>query len=1560
MSAARGYPSSMTVSSDSISESLHVVFRALVEGESTSEEYVRMGGGVDVSISKSDGSPSLSTTGDKYDAELRAILQGYQSHVSGIEDHEKHLVNEMEQARENERLMDFERDNSYTELHREVGLPMQRSLFRMSPTFLEKFQLVSPYSLVSDQEQSDLERRTMPHRAHLKGSESNVGRMTKVQAVRKSEIQHNLSVASVKVLERKSASVVPVPAAPSSQMTTSSFKMGSDQWDEEMRVLKSMSSKLSFLKNPRHENEAQTAISSQMRKERKKSDRVGKLENMRITCDPEIVSFKEYDVGLIYRVHVELRNNCSLSKRIGILPPSTKIFSISDIKYPRGLKGGLIAPGMTVEFSVSFSPDNLGNFNDSIRVFTDGLGSFDIPLVAAREPPSLTLPGVLDSRYCFVGLEKTVHFLCKNVGGPGRFRLVSESDWPEHETVIEGKDNSILVGDCFSVSPADFQLGPGEECTFCVSFRPKEFQQIVDAFRIVCDNCQVMKYSLAGIGANLVVNLQEIDGFQRKDDSFAYNMWFKNVIPGSVHVRQIIVHNDSKLPVPFVWNILHKNELYSEEFSIVPADGVLPASADVSFYLTFSPQKIVLMDTQIALLAEKGDGSEHSSVSRGEKMFEMNVVGEGIAPIIHVYPPLLNFPGDVLIGTTCSTSFCLSHEYDCDVNFTVCNIPDELIVKFVRGSVPCGDDGLTVHVSFSPSCIGVFESEFLLLIENGRRIPIPVRAQVCGPLIDFECERIDFGLVRSETKISKEVVISNKSACPARYRLDFSDGKRLYTGPFSGCVPPFSCESVEICMPASAPGSISDVLRLISTVDGSSKYLFVKAECQAPECSLAPSIVDIGCHNVGEHIEGSKITMSNMTLLPATFHWPSVSSDSFDAVFTPSSGTIGPGGSIDIFMNFRGKTSGNVNSVITCTVDGMESPLGFVLQCTLLGLAVEYSVSNAGDIRVLSSNDAGGTGARIDFGRQCPIRERRFETLTISNTSGTRSDVELSFENFPASIMQGIFTETRNNKTEAEGTFSSADGKAIYQKLKDDEIDRAALSSGRWGVAFAFETDAGLQDACVIPLLPYSSISVRIVVFSDMCGLYADNILCVAGDLEPRKIPISIGIIGSPISLRRDRIVQRGSKKFDEDLSLLHFGSDFYGGTMKEKTFYALNRSPFDINIQWRVLNIPTDPWTNYPELDQYSQNFLQEGPHAYIADSMAIDSKDDVLRLVSFNSSPKSYQNGCGLIDVEPYSIEPEFCTIRSGESQCFTVKYDDGGNPGKWHANICGKQSVVSQGNVNSILRQGSLTPFCSDPYGGLKDLMISVQGDSIVPSLEIEGRSLVKFYVQSVHSESSHDSFKRKVTISNILPCAVSFTMRTSGPFYVSDINGAPQGSSMIPTLSLQPQQTCTVCLAMGVGGEINPALGDSATTLTGDLSLLFTNGAAQKVLLSGKVVYPTLLCSSERISFGKVAVGTTTVRTLVATNNSPVEARWSLKISGDKLDHGFVVEPSSGVIPGFATGRPNSIEVAILYTPKSEGKHTVELEWTVFKGSGPAPLAADGEGAFDEIFERKIFV
>ena len=56
------------------------------------------------------------------------------------------------------------------------------------------------------------------------------------------------------------------------------------------------------------------------------------------------MSFVDYEAGGVYEIPLQLQNSSTLSRRVRVLPPSTKFFSITLLSYPS--TEGHLAPGM--------------------------------------------------------------------------------------------------------------------------------------------------------------------------------------------------------------------------------------------------------------------------------------------------------------------------------------------------------------------------------------------------------------------------------------------------------------------------------------------------------------------------------------------------------------------------------------------------------------------------------------------------------------------------------------------------------------------------------------------------------------------------------------------------------------------------------------------------------------------------------------------------------------------------------------------------------------------------------------------------------------------------------------------------------------------------------------------------------------------------------------------------------------------------------------------------------------------------------------------------------------
>ena len=221
--------------------------------------------------------------------------------------------------------------------------------------------------------------------------------------------------------------------------------------------------------------------------------------------------FNKYVVDEEYSTQLIFRNQDSVSRTLRVLPPTTQFFSMDPLVYPGKHRGeGHIAPGMSVKATVRFRPNSLAAFDDYLTVITE-LGSFKVPLHASMPAPQLTLPLEISAGCCIRGDELISTVVFENVGkGSGKFRVFSEEDWP---VVAPGPASSEFVTfGPFELSPSYFEVLSGAHMAFTVKFSPPAVGTYTSGFVVVCDNCDVTRYTVRGESADLDVVVSKVQG----------------------------------------------------------------------------------------------------------------------------------------------------------------------------------------------------------------------------------------------------------------------------------------------------------------------------------------------------------------------------------------------------------------------------------------------------------------------------------------------------------------------------------------------------------------------------------------------------------------------------------------------------------------------------------------------------------------------------------------------------------------------------------------------------------------------------------------------------------------------------------------------------------------------------------------------------------------------------------------------------------------------------------------------------------------------------------------
>uniref|UniRef100_A0A8C4SDU0 DLEC1 cilia and flagella associated protein n=1 Tax=Erpetoichthys calabaricus TaxID=27687 RepID=A0A8C4SDU0_ERPCA len=283
-----------------------------------------------------------------------------------------------------------------------------------------------------------------------------------------------------------------------------------------------------------------------------------KVEKMNYYSNTALLSLSKSSVSeyffhfvvfiVVFQTNLELRNLTSASRHVRVIPPCTQYFSIGLGKFPG--EGGMVAPGMSCQYTVRFIPDCLADFEDFILIETQAPFPLIVPIEARRPPPILTLPRVLDCGYCLVGGVKFTEFLCRNEGlSPGRFCIMSKKQWPA-ANFRSVATPGFVEKPPFALGPFFFELLPGEATLLEVAFLPPSPEAFSEVFTIVCDNCQVKEITVTGSGELVALQLTSITGGEDSpypeeitDLSANHFVRFEPLNPHSVARKTIVIHN---------------------------------------------------------------------------------------------------------------------------------------------------------------------------------------------------------------------------------------------------------------------------------------------------------------------------------------------------------------------------------------------------------------------------------------------------------------------------------------------------------------------------------------------------------------------------------------------------------------------------------------------------------------------------------------------------------------------------------------------------------------------------------------------------------------------------------------------------------------------------------------------------------------------------------------------------------------------------------------------------------------------------------------------------------
>ncbi|XP_023575563.1 deleted in lung and esophageal cancer protein 1 isoform X2 [Octodon degus] len=993
------------------------------------------------------------------------------------------------------------------------------------------------------------------------------------------------------------------------------------QREQELRQLARMESRNHFLKNPRFFPPNTPHGGRSLVFPPKKPALTGDFPNadLKQSCGdtpvflakPSVVFFTDYEIGPVYEMVLTLQNTAASSRYLRVLPPSTPYFALGLGMFPG--KGGMVAPGMTCQYTVQFIPDCLGDFDDFILVETQSAHKLLIPLQARRPPPVLTLSPVLDCGYCLIGGIKIIRFMCRNVGfSTGKFYIMPKEIWPPIS--FKAVSSSGFVGQPpFGVRPSMFELAPGLSVLLEVLFLPVSMGKAEQTFIILCDNCQIKELVVEGTGQLIALELIYISGEKSQPDpgeltdlTAQYFVRFEPANLLSTSRKQLIIRNATDVELAFHWQIMMPNlkplmpgETYSLEsikyhpdretaFSIRPGKGLLSPHTDHEFILSFSPYELrgyhsvlqmVLEDVPEPVSSVEENLGDYSYSVDDVIVLEIEVKGSAEPFQVLLEPYALIIPGENYIGVNVKKEFKMWNNSKSPIRYMWEKISDCHIIEVepCRGVIEPNEVG-DFELNFTGGVPGPASQDLLCEIRDSPSpVVLHIEAAFKGPVLVISASALQFGLLRLGQKARNSVQIQNVSQLPAMWHLRESpaclEERQESVSPFdiepsSGQLHPLGECSVTVTLEALHCQSLQTVLEL-EVENGDWSYLAVSAEIQEPCVYLQSSQVELRSLYLDVPTK-TTLTLINSTLLPTRFHWGKLLGNqaAFCTVkISPRCGLLGPSAERQLILEFTAHTQDElIDLALPCYVSGMKKPLALGISGKPQGLQVTIAISAEGsDSSVCSTKQWPGLleELRLDFGPMVPLRTCVNRQLILNNHSPIQTSFTLKFEYFGSP--QDSLSKRGSLPDLPPSLLKTARMQEHLAKREKLDFMENMLSHGK-GVAFFARISQGTLKA-------HQKLIIELTGCANMWGEYWDSLICVVGNLPPAVIPVHMVAVGCPISSLRTSYYTADC--FQKE-PIIRLGTHISGGDTVSRTLRLYNSSPCDIRLDWETY-VPED-----------------------------------------------------------------------------------------------------------------------------------------------------------------------------------------------------------------------------------------------------------------------------------------------------------------------------------------------------------------------------------------------
>ncbi|MCO5567886.1 hypothetical protein L7F22_021582 [Adiantum nelumboides] len=543
-----------------------------------------------------------------------------------------------------------------------------------------------------------------------------------------------------------------------------------------------------------------------------------------------------------------------------------------------------------------------------------------------------------------------------------------------------------------------------------------------------------------------------------------------------------------------------------------------------------------------------------------------------------------------------------------------------------------------------------------------------------------------------------------------------------------------------------------------------SQYVIARTIATASKLYLSPSIIDLGVTYLGLSVQQT-VSIHNLSALPCCFNWSKEVCKSFSFVTVevqPIEGILPAQGKQEILFTLMALEPGEKNFVVTCIAQGMMHPLELSFRVYISGIGcrvyveqplkfnrLDYSKTEyrKSALSSLKSIDRSKLPA-LNFGKRCPLGVVQSMRVIVQNETAVAGRVHASVTYYglvPAPPEESIEELTgKHVKLKPKETKVLGDCREVANRQFWCESGCAMSLQRQWastcirggsqGIAMVLSTTKGT-------LKGWGFWDFEVFCYACMPGTYFDVLNIVVSDNVAYRIPISIGVIGTPLSLRENQFEpQDFGRTGEKNCMVLKWDALPVGYPQRSKTLWVSNSAPYMLEVEWMFYEslLPTTDSAVRASLDVEEE---EQKVHAVMLgdpDKGPIQLKLDVQD--SINIHVELVEHVQNHVLASHFKICPTRQCIPPQSSVCFTVTYHSK-DAGIFDANLRGYTFLqgckTGDNRVNNhAVQEGTIA--CNDKQKFqasenlvISPLYVSLQAVSLPPSNS----------ARSIHSPNSN---------------------------------------------------------------------------------------------------------------------------------------------------------------------------------------------------------------------------